>query len=108
MSLPVVHPDLTVLTGQVAADSIVSRTLVNEGGLRCVLFDFAAGQELTEHTNPMAATVQVLAGTGTMTLGDQEHGLQAGTWVYIPPHLPHSVRAQERLVFLLTLARTTP
>lgn len=105
-SHPLVHADLSALLGEIPADSIVSRTLVNEGGLRCVLFGFAPGQELTEHTSPMAATLHVLAGAGTVTLGEETHPVQAGTWIYMPPHLPHAVRAQDRLVLLLTLART--
>lgn len=84
--------------------AIVSRTLLQTPQLRVVLFHFDAGQELTEHTSPHRATVQVLSGDCEFLLGTEWHSLKAGDFVHMPPGLPHAVRAAERFSMLLTLA----
>ena len=62
-------PDVRALLGEIAAESIVSRNLYNEANSRAMLFGFAPGQELSEHTTPMAATIHILEGNATLTLG---------------------------------------
>ena len=42
--------DITRTIESIPTDSIVSRTIYTDDGVRAVLFGFAAGQELTEHT----------------------------------------------------------
>ena len=84
--------------------AIVSRSLLQTPQLRVVLFHFDAGQELTEHTSPHRATVQVLSGGCEFLLGTEWHPLKAGDFVHMPPGLPHAVRASERFSMLLTLS----
>ena len=83
--------------------AIVSRTLLQTPQLRAVLFHFDAGQELTEHTSPHRATVQVLSGGCEFLLGTEWHSLKAGDFVHMPPGLPHAIRAGERFSMLLML-----
>ena len=42
----------------IPADSIISRTLHNDEQTKVILFAFAAGQELSEHTAAMPAMLQ--------------------------------------------------
>jgi quercetin dioxygenase-like cupin family protein len=107
MTTSIVHLDLQAELPDIPPDTIVSRTLVNEPGLRCVLFGFAPGQELTEHTSTMAATLHFLAGTAQVTLGDEVHEVGAGALVYMAPNLRHAIHAQEEVVMLLTMAKGT-
>jgi len=88
---------------QFAPNGIVSRTLLKTPTGRVVLFGFAAGQELTEHTTTQHALVQVLSGTCDFSLGDASHKLKAGDALYMPPGLPHAVKATEQFAMLLTL-----
>lgn len=88
---------------QYAPNGIVSRTLLNTGMGRMVLFGFDAGQELTEHTSPHHAVVQILSGSCEFTAGGQPHVMRAGDALYMPPHVPHAVKATERFAMLLTL-----
>lgn len=90
---------------QFAPNGIVSRTLLRTALGRVVLFGFDAGQELTEHTSPHHAIVQVLTGRCEWKLGGETCTLQAGDLLYMPPHLPHAVRAVERFSMLLTLIK---
>lgn len=91
---------------EIPPDSIVSRTLHTDDAVKAVLFGFAAGQELSEHTASMPATLIFLRGEAAVTLGDDVHQAQAGTWVHMPPHLPHSIKAQTPVVMLLLLLRS--
>lgn len=90
---------------QFAPNGIVSRTLWRTANGRLVLFGFDAGQELTEHTSPHHATVQILSGAAEWKLGAETRTLRAGELVYMPPGLPHAVRAIERFSMLLTLVK---
>lgn len=83
------------------ADSIVSRTLYTSESVRIVLFAFAPGQELTEHTSTREALIHVLDGEATITLGDKSIQASAGLLIRMAPNLPHSVKAQSAVRMLL-------
>jgi quercetin dioxygenase-like cupin family protein len=94
---------LTV-SAQNVAHGIVSQAVLTAPGLRVTLFRFAAGQELSEHTTPARALVQVLAGACEFTFPDRQQRLATGDLLHMPPKLPHSVRALEDLTILITQA----
>ncbi len=100
---PFVAQDLMALLPEIPDDSIVSRSIHNAPGVRATLFGFAAGQELTEHTASHPALLHFLRGRADLTLGDKPSTAGPGTWVYMPAHLSHSVRATDELVMLLLL-----
>jgi quercetin dioxygenase-like cupin family protein len=110
---PLILPDrATVLAlaaeTQFAPNGIVSRTLLRTPNGRLVLFGFDAGQELTEHTSPHHAVVQVLSGRCEWKTGEETRELKAGDLLYLPPQLPHAVKALERFSMLLTLTVAGP
>jgi quercetin dioxygenase-like cupin family protein len=90
---------------QFALNGIVSRTLMKTTNSRLVLFGFAQGQELSEHTSPHRALVQVLSGECEFSLGSTWHKLKAGDLVHMPPNLPHAVKATKAFSMLLTLIK---
>jgi len=90
---------------QFAPNGIVSRTLLRTPGSRVVLFGFAEGQELTEHTSTQSAIVQILSGECEFSLAGQPRTVRAGDLIYMPPHLPHAVRATKQFSMLLTLSK---
>lgn len=91
---------------QFAENGIVSRTLLRTPSSRMVLFGFAEGQELTEHTSTQHAVIQMLSGECEFSLAGKPHPLKAGDLLYMPPHLPHAVRATKKFSMLLTLSKT--
>jgi quercetin dioxygenase-like cupin family protein len=105
MSATVFHADLLAAGGDLQPDSILSRTLLDDEHLKVILFGFAAGQELSEHTASMPAVIHVLEGTGRLTLGEQAQAAGPGTWVYMPAWLKHSVQAETPMRMLLSLVR---
>jgi quercetin dioxygenase-like cupin family protein len=84
-------------------NSIVSRTFYQDEGMKAILFGFAAGQELSEHTASQPAILHILQGKANLTLGDDSMEAQAGTWVHMPPRLAHSLYAKTPVQMLLLL-----
>lgn len=101
------HEKILSLSGEThyAPNGIVSRDLLRTPNSRTVLFGFAEGQELSEHTSTQHAIVQVLSGECEFSLSGQTHQLKAGDLVYLPPNLPHAVRATKQFSMLLTLSK---
>ena len=91
-----------------APNGIVSRTVFRSDSHRVVLFGFSAGQELSEHTSPSHALVQILTGRSEWTLAGVRRTVKAGELLYMPPNLPHGVSAPEPFSMLLTLVREAP
>jgi quercetin dioxygenase-like cupin family protein len=102
-SSAVVIPDVTTEL-PIPEGGILSRTLYRGDEVRLVGFAFDHDQELTEHSSALAVTIQVVRGRLAVALGDDPAvPLDAGSWLHMPPRLPHSVRALEPTVMLLTM-----
>src|SRR5262245_17838341 len=90
---------------QFVENGIVSRTLLRTAATRVVLFGFAAGQELTEHTSTSHALIEILSGECEFSLDGEAHLLKTGDLLYMPPGLPHGVKATQQFSMLLTLSK---
>jgi len=87
--------------------AVVSRTLVKNASGSLTLFAFDAGQELSEHTVPHQAVVQVLDGNVEIRIAGTPHALAEGQTILMPAGRPHAVRAISRFKMLLTMLRET-
>jgi quercetin dioxygenase-like cupin family protein len=90
-----------------APNGIVSRTLLRTATSRTVLFGFAEGQELTEHTSTQHALIQILSGNCEFSLAGKAHSLKTGDLLYMPPNLAHAVKATGQFSMLLTLSKAS-
>ena len=84
---------------------ILSRTLFADDRLKVVLFGFAQGEELSEHTASMPAVLHFIQGEASVTLGEDRHDAKPGTWVHMPSGLRHSIQAITPVVMLLMLLK---
>jgi quercetin dioxygenase-like cupin family protein len=84
---------------------ILSRTLFNSERLKVVVFGFAQGEELSEHTASMPAVLHVLQGEAKLKLGDDTVDAKPGTWVHMAKDLRHSLQAKTPVVMLLLLLK---
>lgn len=98
--------DLARLIPSIPPDTIVSRTLFTDRQARAILFGFAPGQELSEHTSTKRALLYFVSGNAELTLGGDATQAQAGTFVDMPPNLAHSIRAASEVVMLLLMVET--
>ncbi len=108
--LPLIAPDQTKIINladetRFADNGIVSRTILNTAHSRVILFGFAEGQELSEHTSTQHALIQMLSGECDFSLDGQWHELKAGAFLHMPPNLRHAVRANQPFSMLLTLIK---
>ena len=87
-------------------DGTLSRTIHQDDHLKAVLFGFAAGQELSEHTAATPAVMHFLSGEADVTLGSDPIAAGPGCWIHMPPHTPHSIRAKTPVVMLLLLLKS--
>jgi quercetin dioxygenase-like cupin family protein len=85
--------------------AVVSRTLRRSKTGTLTVFAFDAGQELSEHTAPFDAWVQVLEGEAELTIGGEALPARAGEMVLMPAGIPHAVRAGSRFKMLLIMFR---
>lgn len=95
--------NVAALLGDIPEDSIISRTFYENGTIKAILFGFAPGQELSEHTAAKPAILHFLSGQADVTLGTDQMNIQPGAWMYMQPQLPHSVLAKEKVIMLLLL-----
>jgi quercetin dioxygenase-like cupin family protein len=98
----VFFPDLAAVAPHVPR-GIHSQTLYDGPDLRLVLFAFAPGEELSEHTAAKPAVVHVLDGEGDAVVGGDAHPIAAGTWFRMPAGMAHSIRARTPLRMALYL-----
>ncbi len=107
MTMSMTYTHFTDLAKEVQPpdQGILSRTLVNDDRLKVVLFGFAQGEELSEHTASMPAVLHFLQGEAAVTLGGDTLEAAAGTWVHMPKGLRHSIRAEMPVVMLLLLLK---
>lgn len=99
--------DLSNEIGEIPKNGIISRTLHNDEYLKAILFGFDQGQELSEHTSSMPATIHIIKGEARLKLGDDSIEAQAGAWVNMSPRLRHAIHAKTPLVMLLLLVKST-
>lgn len=98
---PVAIADLV----DVAESATVSRAIARSAGGSVTVFAFAAGQQLSEHSAPFDALVQVLQGELVLTIGGSDVRARAGEVVLMPADIPHALRATDDTKMLLTMLR---
>lgn len=85
------------------ARGIHSQTLSEEAGVELVLFAFAAGERLSEHTSARPAIINILSGECDLTAGDDAWVAGPGAWLRMAADTKHSVVARSPLVMALYL-----
>lgn len=104
MGVPVVA-DLPAMT-EVAENGIVSKSIVENEHHKIIHFTFAPGQELSEHTASVPASIHILGGRGLVVLDGETHEARQGMFFYMPAEMRHAVQATDDLAMLLTMFRT--
>ncbi len=88
-----------------AANSIVSKRVLEKPAGNISLFAFDKGQQLSEHTAPFDAMIQVVEGLATITIGGEAFSMKEGETIIMPANIPHAVFATEKFKMLLTMIK---
>ncbi len=88
-----------------ASGSVVSKVIVKRNGGNVTLFAFDKGQELSEHTAPFDALVQVLEGEAEIILDKKSFRVQEGESIIMPADVPHAVSAAVSFKMQLTMIK---
>lgn len=84
---------------------IVSKKVIQKGTGNITLFAFDRGQELSEHSAPFDALVQVLEGEAMIIINKVEYLVKEGESIIMPANLPHAVKAKDKFKMLLTMIK---
>jgi quercetin dioxygenase-like cupin family protein len=85
--------------------AIVSRVLVKNKAGNITVFAFDEGQELSEHTTPFEAFIQVLDGEADIRIAETTHRVGAGHAIVLPAGVPHAVKAPVPFKMMLVMLR---
>lgn len=85
--------------------SIVSRVILKSDAGNVTMFAFDIGQELSEHSAPYDALVQVLDGDVEIRISGKPFALKSGDAIVMPANDPHAVLAVKKFKMLLTMIK---
>lgn len=88
-----------------ADGAVVSRTIAENDSGTITLFAFDDGQNLSEHTAPFDAFVQILDGKAELIIAGEAVEASTGQIVLMPANIPHAVKAKGQFKMLLTIIR---
>lgn len=87
-------------------EHVQGRAVFTDEHMKVLAFPFEEGQNLAEHDSPHPAVLHFIEGEADVTLGDDSKIAHAGTWIHLPPRLPHSIRARTSTLMLLIILRS--
>ena len=92
-------------TVEYSKGSIVSKTIVEKKTGTVTLFAFDEGQNLSEHTAPFDAIVQIIEGEGEIIINNESHDVNKGEMIIMPANIPHAVNAKKQFKMLLIMIK---
>jgi quercetin dioxygenase-like cupin family protein len=85
--------------------AIVSKTVLKNPKGNVSLFAFDKGEELSEHTAPFDALVQIVDGVAEIIIDGAVNVLYEGHSIIMPSNIPHAVKARKRFKMVLTMIK---
>jgi quercetin dioxygenase-like cupin family protein len=83
--------------------SVVSRVLCKAESGNVTVFAFSAGEELSPHSTPFAAVLQVVEGEAVVTIADKAHRMRGGEIILLPRNINHGIQAATNFKMLLVM-----
>jgi len=87
-------------------NAVVSKQVLKKPTGNITLFAFDKDQELSEHTAPFDALVQVLEGTVRLRIDKKDYKISEGSSIIMPANIPHALFATEKFKMLLTMIKS--
>jgi len=86
-------------------NAVVSKTVIKKEKGTVTIFAFDKNQELSEHTAPFDALVQILDGEADIIIAGKSNLLSAGEMIIMPANKPHALKAVEKFKMMLVMIR---
>ena len=90
-----------------SSNGVVSKKILQKSTGNVTLFSFDKDQQLSEHTAPFDAMVQILEGESDISIDRKAYRLKAGDSIIMPANIPHAVYALSKFKMLLTMIKGT-
>lgn len=84
---------------------IVSKIIMKNTAGNVTLFAFDKNQQLSEHTAPFDALVQIVEGKAEILINKEPFLLNAGESIIMPAGIPHALNATESFKMILTMLK---
>ncbi len=88
-----------------SSDGIVSKKIIQKPVGNVTLFAFDKGQELSEHSAPFDALIQVLEGAAQVIIDKKPYEVVEGKSIIMPANIPHALKATSKFKMLLTMIK---
>jgi quercetin dioxygenase-like cupin family protein len=88
-----------------SSNAVVSKRVIQKSMGNITLFAFDEGQELSEHSAPFDALVQVIDGEAEIYINHKPYRVTAGKSIIMPANILHAVKAVKKFRMLLTMIR---
>jgi quercetin dioxygenase-like cupin family protein len=88
-----------------ADGAIVSKIISKNDAGNLTLFAFDKEQNLSEHTAPFDAIIQVVEGKAEVHIDGKPYEVNAGEFIIMPANIPHAVDAIEKFKMLLIMLK---
>lgn len=86
-------------------NSVVSQQITKSKAGNITLFAFDKDQQLSEHSAPFDAVLQVLDGEALIHIAGEPYEVHEGEMIILPANIPHAVYATTAFKMLLTMIR---
>lgn len=88
-------------------NAIVSKAIIKKPTGSLTLFSFDKGEELSEHTAPFEAFVQIIDGEAEIIINKISHTVSKSQAIILPANVPHALKAKEKFKMMLTMIKST-
>lgn len=86
-------------------EQMLSKTLVQRKDLGMTVFSLDKDQEISRHSSPGDAMVNILSGLAEITIDEEVFEVAAGQAIVMPANIPHSLYAKEAFQMLLVVVK---
>jgi quercetin dioxygenase-like cupin family protein len=86
--------------------AVVSRTIIDKQEGTVTVFAFDKEQRLSTHSAPFDALLEVIDGTGLITIEGIDHEVKTGYQIIMPANKPHAVKALEQFKMVLIMIKS--
>ncbi|MBN2165205.1 MAG: cupin domain-containing protein [Marinilabiliaceae bacterium] len=85
--------------------AIVSKIVTKSNAGNITLFAFDKGQNLSKHSAPFDAIIQILEGKGRITIDNDTFIIEENQMIIMPANIPHAVDADEKFKMMLIMIK---